>query len=126
MLKSESTARRVQQALGDVSFTDDNHQAIVTYLYAYYEDGHEPDLSDFLNFINDDQLKQIVAEIGMMTVNEDITDKEFNDYINHVLNYHKLLKIKEKEMEGKLAEKNQDYKKAAEIAQEIIALKKML
>jgi DNA primase len=43
-----------------------------------------------------------------------------------VLNYQKWLKIKEKEEEEKEAERQKDYKKAAEIAMEILQLRKSL
>jgi len=43
-----------------------------------------------------------------------------------VLNYQKLLKIKEKEREGKQAEREHNYRKAAEIAMEILQLRKSL
>src|SRR5690606_35601174 len=44
MLKSIQNARRIQENLGEYPFNVDTHQAIVTYLYAFYEEGHEPDL----------------------------------------------------------------------------------
>jgi DNA primase len=43
-----------------------------------------------------------------------------------VLNYQKLLKIKEKEVELKEAERQGDHSKAAAIATEIIQLRKSL
>ena len=46
-------------------------------------------------------LRRIVAEIEMMSINDEITDKELTDYIKHVLNYQNMLKIKEKEEEQK-------------------------
>ena len=41
-----------------------------------------------------------------------ITDQELMDYINQVLNYQKMLKIKEKEDELKEADRQKDFKKA--------------
>ena len=105
MLRNASFAMKVQDALKQVPFHIDEHQAIVTYLYAFYEDGNAPDLSNFLNFIQDQHLKNIVAEIGMMTISEEISDKEFKDYIKQISNYHYKLKIEKKIEEGKKAER---------------------
>jgi DNA primase len=62
----------------------------------------------------------------MMSVNEEVTDKELTDCINQVLKYEKLLKIKEKQVEEKDAVRRSDYVTAAQIAMEIIKLRKML
>jgi len=62
----------------------------------------------------------------MMSVNEEVADKELTDYINQVLKYQKMLKIKEKEAEGKDAERRNDYGRAVQIAMEIIQLRKLL
>ncbi|WP_033828390.1 DNA primase [Bacillus andreraoultii] len=126
MLKSISFANRVQKALQNYTFNLDEHQAIVTYLYAYYEEGNEPDLTQFLSFVKDKYLRDLIAEIGMIPTNDDISDKEFTDYIKHVIKQHKLLKIKEKEKASKEAELEKNYKKAAELVNEIILLKKSL
>ncbi|WP_155645384.1 MULTISPECIES: DNA primase [Peribacillus] len=126
MLKSRDMSFKIQQLLGQTSFHVDEHQAIITYLYAFYEDGHEPDTSFFLTYLPDPNLRRIVSEIEMMSVNEEVTDKELTDCINQVLKYEKLLKIKEKQVEEKDAVRRSDYVTAAQIAMEIIKLRKML
>lgn len=126
MLKSKDMTFKIQQLLGQTVFHVDEHQAIITYLYAFYEDGHEPDTSFFLTYLPDPNLRRIVSEIEMMSVNEEVTDKELTDCINQVLKYEKLLKIKEKQVEEKDAVRRSDYVTAAQIAMEIIKLRKML
>ncbi|MGE6375400.1 DNA primase [Peribacillus muralis] len=126
MLKSRDMSLKIQHLLGQTSFHVDEHQAIITYLYAFYEDGHEPDTSFFLTYLPDPNLRRIVSEIEMMSVNEEVTDKELTDCINQVLKYEKLLKIKEKQVEEKDAVRRSDYVTAAQIAMEIIKLRKML
>ncbi|MFF2456636.1 DNA primase [Peribacillus simplex] len=126
MLKSRDITFKIQQLLGQTVFHVDEHQAIITYLYAFYEDGHEPDTSFFLTYLPDPNLRRIVSEIEMMSVNEEVTDKELTDCINQVLKYEKLLKIKEKQVEEKDAVRRSDYVTAAQIAMEIIKLRKML
>ncbi|MFJ7681585.1 DNA primase [Peribacillus butanolivorans] len=126
MLKSRDMTFKIQQLLGQTVFHVDEHQAIITYLYAFYEDGHEPDTSFFLTYLPDPNLRRIVSEIEMMSVNEEVTEKELTDCINQVLKYEKMLKIKEKQVEEKDAVRRSDYVTAAQIAMEIIKLRKLL
>ena len=105
MLKSRDVTYKVQELMQGNTFNIDEHQAIITYLYGFYEEDHEPDSSSFLTYIRDENLRRIVADIEMMSVNEEITDQELTDYINQVLKYQKMLKIKEKEAELKEAER---------------------
>jgi DNA primase len=116
MLKNREIAFKVQDLLNGSTFNIDEHQAIITYLFGFYEDTSNPDSNAFLNYINDDKLRRIVADIEMMPINEDVTDKELTDYIKQVLNYQKLLKIKEMQAEQNEAERQKDFRKAASIA----------
>lgn len=126
MLRDRDIAFKVQEMLGSNTFNIDEHQAIITYLFGFYEEHQNPDSSDFLNYIQDAKLRRVVAEIEMMSVNEEVTEQELADYIKQVLNHQKWLKIKEKQAEEKEAERQSDYKKAAAIAMEIIQLRKLL
>jgi DNA primase len=126
MLKDRDVAYKVQELLQGNTFNMDEHQAIITYLYGFYEDHLEPDTSAFLNYIKDDNLRRMVATIEMMSINVEVSNQELTDYIKQVLNYQKLLKIKEKEVEQKEAERQNDPLKAAIIATEILQLRKLL
>ncbi|MCM3671698.1 DNA primase [Mesobacillus maritimus] len=126
MLRDSEVAYKVHEMLQGQTLNVDEHQAIITYLLGFYEKGHEPDLNGFLNYLEDNKLKRIVADIGMMTINEELSDQELNDYIKQVLKHQKMLKIKAKELEQKEAERQSDYLRAAAIAMEIIQLRKSL
>ncbi|MEH7236054.1 DNA primase [Bacillus sp. JJ1562] len=125
MLRSREIADKVQDQL-QAEFNIEEHRAIVTYLYAYYEEGHEPDISTFLTRIHDDNLKPIVTDIAMMSVEEEVSDSVLSDYVKQVLNHKKMSMIKEKVSEQLEAERSKDYLKAATIANEIIQMKKAL
>jgi len=125
MLRSKEIALAVQNTVQG-NFNIEEHRTIVTFLYAFYEEGNEPDVSAFLQRINDKLLKQLVTELSMIVINENISNQELNDYIKHVLNYPKLLKLKEKELEKDEAERQRDFIKAARIAKEILEMKKLL
>jgi DNA primase len=125
MLRDRDIAFTVQQAVQG-HFNIEEHRAIVTYLYAFYEEGNEPNVGAFIQRLNDERLKKLVTELSMLLINEDISSQELNDYIKHVLNYPKWLKLKEKEAEKNEAERQKDFLKAARIAKEMIEMKKSL
>ncbi|KAB7670062.1 DNA primase [Bacillus sp. B1-b2] len=126
MLRSEDVSYKVQVSLQGKTFNIDEHQAIFTYLLAYYESGQSSDTSSFMNFIDDPDLQRIVAEIEMMEVNEEVSEIEISDYIKQVINYEKQLEIKTKKQLLKDAERQNDFLKAAQIGMEVIMLEKML
>ncbi|WP_080845015.1 DNA primase [Cytobacillus gottheilii] len=126
MMKDADIAFKVQSLLGGNTFNVDEHQAIFTYLLGYFESGHSPDTSAFIHFIDDDKLRKICAEIALVTINDELSEQELSDYIKQVLNYQKMLMIKEKKAEAKEAERQKDYNKAALIGMEIIQLQKSL
>ncbi|KAB2338549.1 DNA primase [Cytobacillus depressus] len=126
MLQNHDLAFKVQDMLQGNTFNVDEHQAIITYLLGFYENGHPPNPSAFIDFIDDEKLKRIVADIEMMNINDELSEQELKDYIKQVFNYQKMLKIKEKLLEQKEAERQSDFTKAALIAMEIIQLRKSL
>ncbi|RLQ98192.1 DNA primase [Falsibacillus albus] len=126
MLKDIDTAYKIKELLGNLELNVDEHQAIITYLLGYYEDGNQPDASQFISFLSDGRLRNIVTEIEMMSINDEVSSQELEDYIKQVFKHQKMLKIKEKIIEGKEAERQNDHKRAAMIAMEIIQLRKSL
>jgi DNA primase len=126
MLRSRTIAAKVREKLAGQSVSVSEHQKIADCLYDFYENGNLPNLSHFLALLPDEGLQKLTAEIAMLPVKEEPEEQELNDYIKSVLNYQKLLKIKEKEREGKQAEREHNYRKAAEIAMEILQLRKSL
>ncbi|MDQ0231610.1 DNA primase [Metabacillus malikii] len=125
MLKSKDFSEKVLTRLG-LQFNIEEHKAIVTYLYAYYEEGNEENVSAFLSRLPNSELQHIVSDIAMLQLNTEVSEQELSDYIKQVLNQQKMLMIKEKEAEKIEAERNKQYKDAAKIAMEIIHLKQAL
>ncbi|MBB5324744.1 DNA primase [Anoxybacillus tepidamans] len=124
MIRNRNVALTVQQAIQG-EFNIEEHRAIAAYIYAFYEEGNEPDVSALLARMPN-ELKPLVTELSMMLINENLSSRELNDYMKHVLNYPKWLMLKEKEQEKMEAERQKDFLKAARIAKEIIEMKKML
>lgn len=126
MLKNEEITSKVFGLLGDNGFNIMEHQQLMMYLLAFYDEGNVPEASSFIHFLNDDTLKRLVAELEMMSINEEPSTLEINDYVKQVLNYPKVLKIKEMTLKQKEAEKLGDFKKAAEIGMDIIKFRKTI
>jgi len=126
MIRDMDLTYKVQELMRGHSFNIDEYQAIITYLYGFYESGHDPDVSAFLSYVDDQKLRRILVEIGMLSIEEEISEQELFDYINQVLKHQKMLKIKEKETELKDAERQRDFNRAKALLGEIIQLRKTL
>jgi DNA primase len=126
MLKDQNTAYKVQEWLAGRHMNIDEHQAIITYLLGYYEEGLPPVASSFIGYLPDERLRRIVTEIEMMSISDECSDQELMDYVHAVLKHQKMLMIKEKEVERKEAQRKNDFRKEAQIAMEILQLRKSL
>ncbi|WP_101844313.1 DNA primase [Halobacillus sp. Marseille-P3879] len=127
MLKNPVIADKVQEELGG-AFNISEHQVIVTHLYAYYEDGHEPNVSQFIERLEDQSLKNLVIELTMSSgMDEEISDQEISDYLHRIRSESTDRNdIKSLEAEQKKAEQHNNPIKAAEIAMEILRRKQEL
>ncbi|MGP4074433.1 DNA primase [Halobacillus sp. K22] len=126
MLRDPFIAEKVQEELGG-AFNISDHQVIVTYLYAYYEDGNQSDVSQFVEKLDDPALKNLVIELAMAPVSEEVSDQEIQDYIFRIKAEHSdRTDIKTLEDDLKRAEQQNEPIKAAEIAMKIIERKKEL
>ncbi|MUV39613.1 DNA primase [Lentibacillus sp. JNUCC-1] len=124
MLSDETIAFQVQEELG-AAFNIDAHKVLVTHLYAYYEKGNPAEVSLFMEHIEDDQLRQLVAEITMMPIFDQISSKEIQDYINMIkAKTHELEHIAVLKQDQRIAEQQNDPIKAAQIAMQIIQMQK--
>lgn len=126
MLQNEWVANRVQDELG-ADFRVDDHKVIVTYLYAFYEEGNSPDISKFIETLQDDRLKQLISELAMTSEVEEINEDALNDYIRLVATESSdkstILTLKE---QLRVAEQESDPLKAAKIAAEIVQIQRKL
>ncbi|OZM57730.1 DNA primase [Lottiidibacillus patelloidae] len=125
MLRDAHLAFKVQDEIGG-AFNIDEHSAIAANLYAYFEEGNEPDLGKFISRLDNPALQKIVTELGMLTIQDEIDDDELNDYLKKVLDYPKWLMIEEKEKEKKEAERQHNFVEAAKIAMEVLEMRQQL
>src|SRR5699024_10553218 len=83
MLQDASITDKVQEEIG-AAFNIDEHKVIATHLYAFYEEHQQADVSQFVEMLSDNRLKQLVTDIAMMPVHENISNEEINDYIRMI------------------------------------------
>lgn len=128
MLKNRNIALafKVMDLLEGHSFNDDEHQAIVTYLWGFYENYSEPDLNAFLSYLDDEKLRRIVVDIRMTPINDELSEQELKQDIRSIIKYSKLLQIKAKEAKLKEADKQKNIKKVKALLTEISNLRKEL
>lgn len=126
MLHDRSIAEQIKHILG-AAFNIEKHKIIVTYLYAFYEDGFEANVSHFVERLNDDEIISEVIEIAMEPVTTDVSEDEITDYVHMIKAEHsdKVI-IRDLITEQKEAELNKDYLKAAQIGMEIMRIQKEL
>src|SRR5690625_1586311 len=125
MLQHISVADKIKNELG-AQFNIDDHKIIVTYLYAFYEEGNQPDVSSFVERLSDERIKPLVLEIAMLPISDHISEQEINDYIHTIRSQNEAANIQMYLQQQKKAEQQQNPVKAAEIAMQIIEIKKQL
>ncbi|MFB1050789.1 DNA primase [Paraliobacillus sp. JSM ZJ581] len=126
MLHDVFIAEKVQESLG-ASFNIDMHKIIVTHLYAFYEEGHDANISQFIERIDNKEIKNHIIELAMETVHSDVSDKEIQDYIRIIKAEHgDKATIRQLQEEQKKAEVQKDFVKAAQIGMEILEIQKKI
>lgn len=124
MLHDREAALQVQEELGD-GFTSELHAVLAAYLYAYYAQGYEPDISRFVATLEDARLEQEATSISMEDPMPAIAALE--DYIRTVKLYPQLKLLKEQEAEAsRMSDPLEAAKRLIEIKKEIQALEKQL
>lgn len=125
MLIDADVANTVHQKLGEAFHVED-HAALAAYLYAYYAQGHDPDVSRFIASLQDDRLERTAASIMMMDDEVPFDEHLLQEYVNEIVKVPRLREIEQKKEAMVRAERSGDILKAAQIASEIIALERQL
>ncbi|WP_077308614.1 DNA primase [Terribacillus halophilus] len=126
MLRTATIADKVQEEVG-ASFITDQFQVIVTHLYAFYEEGNEADVSQFVSTLEDPALQQLVIQTAMLPVTEDVSDQEISDYIRTIKREQvNKTDIGQLLAEQRQAEQENDPIRAAQIAMKIMEIRRTL
>lgn len=125
MFHDREVAALVQARLGD-AFNDEAHAALAAYLYAFYAQGYEPDVSRYLASLQDDRLERLASSILMTESDQGINDQVIEDYLRQIDKHRQQQAIERLVQDRIEREKAGDPLGAARIEQEIQALRREL
>lgn len=125
MMQHKHICETVKEKLG-AEFNVDAHAALAAYLYAYYAEGYEPDISRYIAELQDERLAGTASEIISSHSNQNWNNQVIEDYIHQIKKYPIQQDIKQKKEKMVRAERAGDFLQAAQIASEIITLERGL
>ncbi|WP_248926647.1 DNA primase [Paenibacillus hamazuiensis] len=125
MMHDREVAHYVERHLGG-QFHVEAHAALAAYLYSYYAQGNEPNVSAYISMLQDDGLVSTASYIADIGVSHATSEKVIDDYIRQVKNHYLQEEMKRKKEEQIRAERSGDVLLAARIGLEIITLGKQL
>ncbi len=125
MMRDGQVIQFVQKEIGS-QFNEEEHAVLAAYLYAYYERTQGMDVSSFLHTLTDVRLVELASQLAMMEMEGDASPQELHDYVKEIKRYPKWIEFEEKKEEIQKAERLGDTKRALELAQQLIRLKKEL
>lgn len=83
-LMNEQGVRQTVQQLSDFSFAHDEYQELYFLLESYATLHQSFDIADFINFLQDNQTKQLAIEIAYQNLSEESSEREVADLL-HVI-----------------------------------------
>ncbi len=125
MMRDAETARTVHDRLGD-AFNVEDHAALAAYLYAFYAQGHDPDVKRFISTLQDDRLERTAASILLMDGDFPFNEQLLDDFIREIRKMPRIRELEQKKEQLVRAERSGDIAQAVQIASEIIALERQL
>ena len=81
---NEQGVRQTIQQLPDFSFAHDEYQELYFLLESYATLHQSFDIADFINFLQDNQTKQLAIEIAYQNLSEESSEREVADLL-HVI-----------------------------------------
>ena len=125
MLQDGEVAGIVYDRLGDAFIVED-HAALAAYLYAYYAQGNEPDVSRFMSTLQDDRLERTASSIVMTDDYSPFGPELMEAYIHVIQQESKRRELQQRKEEWVQAERAGEPVLAAQILIEINALERQL
>ncbi len=80
MLRDRNVIKKVIERVG-FEFNIDGHRALAAYLYAVYEEGADMTPQHLMARMQDEEISQLLSDIGMLQVNEELSEAELSDYV---------------------------------------------
>ena len=125
-LMNEQGVRQTIQQLPDFSFAHDEYQELYFLLESYATLHQSFDIADFINFLQDDQTKQLAIEIAYQNLSEESSEREVADLL-HVIALSSIAEaIEQKKIQQQEAKRVGNQQLEAELTMEIIQLARQL
>ena len=118
--------RQTVQQLPDFSFAHDEYQELYFLLESYATLHQSFDIADFINFLQDNQTKQLAIEIAYQNLSEESSEREVADLL-HVIALSSIAEaIEQKKIQQQEAKRVGNQQLEAELTMEIIQLARQL
>ena len=125
-LMNEKGVRQTVQQLPDFSFAHDEYQELYFLLESYATLHQSFDIADFINFLQDNQTKQLAIEIAYQNLSEESSEREVADLL-HVIALSSIAEaIEQKKIQQQEAKRVGNQQLEAELTMEIIQLARQL
>ena len=125
-LMNEQGVRQTIQQLPDFSFAHDEYQELFFLLESYATLHQSFDIADFINFLQDNQTKQLAIEIAYQNLSEESSEREVADLL-HVIALSSIAEaIEQKKIQQQEAKRVGNQQLEAELTMEIIQLARQL
>ncbi|HCT5612004.1 TPA: DNA primase [Enterococcus faecalis] len=125
-LMNEQGVRQTVQQLPDFSFAHDEYQELYFLLESYATLYQSFDIADFINFLQDNQTKQLAIEIAYQNLSEESSEREVADLL-HVIALSSIAEaIEQKKIQQQEAKRVGNQQLEAELTMEIIQLARQL
>ena len=125
-LMNEQGVRQTVQQLPDFSFAHDEYQELYFLLESYATLHQSFDIADFINFLQDNQTKQLAIEIAYQNLSEERSEREVADLL-HVIALSSIAEaIEQKKIQQQEAKRVGNQQLEAELTMEIIQLARQL
>ena len=125
-LMNEQGVRQTVQQLPDFSFAHDEYQELYFLLESYATLHQSFDIADFINFLQDNQTKQLAIEIAYQNLSEESSEREVADLL-HVIALTSIAEaIEQKKIQQQEAKRVGNQQLEAELTMEIIQLARQL
>ena len=125
-LMNEQGVRQTVQQLPDFSFAHDEYQELYFLLESYATLHQSFDIADFINFLQDNQTKQLAIEIAYQNLSEESSEREVADLL-HVIALSSIAEaIEQKKIQQQEAKRVGNQQLEAELTMEMIQLARQL
>lgn len=122
---NESSIRE-QLVQTEFQFIHDQYQELLLYLDSYMMVHGNFILADFLNYLKEEEMKQLVIDISMISMSEDSNEREIYDLMRVIFQSGIAEEIKQRQEEQLEARKSGNQQRELELTVQIIELTKRL